>query len=87
MAALLAPHQLGFGVPLGAEAAVHTGRVYLQDMPDHHLLLKLDFRNAFNSLRRDKMLMAVRENALQLFPLVHSAYSAPSSLFAQDETI
>ena len=87
MAALLAPHQLGFGVPLGAEAAVHASRVYLQDMPDHHLLLKLDFRNAFNSLRRDKMLMAVRENAPQLFPLVHSAYSAPSSLFAQDATI
>ena len=33
------------------------------------------------------MLMAVRENAPQLFPLVHSAYSAPSSLFAQNETI
>ena len=43
MAALLAPHQLGFGIPLGAEAAVHATRVYLQDMPDHHLLLKLDF--------------------------------------------
>ena len=82
MAALLAPHQLGFGVPLGAEAAVHASRVYLQDMLDCHLLLKLDFRNAFNRLRRDKMLLAVHDNALELFPLVHSAYSAPSSLFA-----
>ena len=87
MAALMAPHQFGFGIPLGAEAAVHATRVYLQDMPDHHLLLKLDFRNAFNSLRRDKMLLAVCEKAPQLFPLVHSAYSAPSSLFIQDKTI
>ena len=87
MAALLALHQLGFGVPLGAEAAVHASRVYLQDMPDRHLLLKLNFRNAFNSLRRDKMLLAVHENAPKLFPLVHSAYSAPSSLFARDKTI
>ena len=68
MAALLAPHQLGFGILLGAEAAVHATRVYLQDMPDHHLLLKLDFRNAFNSLRQDKMLLAVCEKAPQLFP-------------------
>ena len=66
MAALLAPHQLGFSIPLGAEAAVHATRVYLQDMPDHHLLLKLDFRNAFNSLRRDKMLLAVCEKATRL---------------------
>lgn len=87
MAALLAPHQLGLGVPLGAEAAVHATRVYLQDMPDCHLLLKLDFRNAFNSLRQDKMLLAVCERVPQIFPLVHSAYSAPSSLFIQDKTI
>ena len=33
------------------------------------------------------MLMAVHEIAPQLFPLVHSAYSVPSSLFAQDKTI
>ena len=33
------------------------------------------------------MLLAVCEKAPQLFPLVHSAYSAPSSLFIQDKTI
>ena len=87
MAALSAPHQLGLGVPLGTEAAVHATRVYLQDMPDRHLLLKLDFRNAFNSLRQDTMLLAVCERVPQIFPLVHSAYSAPSFLFIQDKTI
>ena len=44
MAALLAPHQLGYGTPLGAEAAVHASRIYLQNMQEHHLLLKLDFQ-------------------------------------------
>ena len=33
------------------------------------------------------MLLAVCEKAPQLFPLAHSAYSAPSSLFIQDKTI
>ena len=49
----LAPLQLGCGVSLGCEAAA---RLYLQNMPPSHLLLKLDFKNAFNSLRRDKII-------------------------------
>ena len=42
---------------------------------------KLDYKNAFNTLRRDKMLSAVLEFAPDLFPFVHSAYSEPSFLF------
>ena len=87
MAALLAPHQLGYGTPLGAEAAVHASRIYLQNMQEHHLLLKLDFKNAFNCLRRDKMLAAVSEKAPELFPFIHSAYGTPSSLFIGDTII
>ena len=36
---------------------------------------------AFNSLRRDRMLLAVQELAPALYPFVHSTYSSPSSLF------
>ena len=43
----LSPLQLGFGIPLGAEAAVHAARKYLQDLSVNHSLLKLDFKNAF----------------------------------------
>ena len=50
-------------------------------------MLKVDFCNAFNSLRWDKMLAAVGEMALELFPLVHSSYSTPSSLYIGDESI
>ena len=50
MAALLAPCQLGYGVKGGAEAAVHAARLYLKEL-QHQCVLKLDFRNAFNTLR------------------------------------
>ena len=58
---LLAPQQLGFGTPQGAEVAVHAARCYPKNMPDTHILLKLDFKNVFNSIRRDKILTAVRD--------------------------
>ena len=87
MGALLAPRQLGYGTPLGAEAAVHTARIYLQNLQPDSLILKLDFKNAFNCLRSDKMLLAVEEMAPELLPLVHSAYCVPSSLFIGNVTI
>ena len=87
MGALLAPHQLGYGVPLGAEAAVHATRIFLQNLQPGHLILKLDFRNAFNCLRRDKMIKAVGKLVPELLPLVLSAYSSPSSLFYGENII
>ena len=44
---LLSPNQLDFGVPGGAEAAVHATQLYLNHLPAHKALLKIDFRNAF----------------------------------------
>ena len=84
---LEAPHQLGFGIAGGVEAAVHTGRVYLNHLPPEKAMLKADFRNAFNSIRRDKMLKAVDRHIPQLLPFVHSAYSAPSILFWEDAQV
>ncbi len=84
MANLLSPRQLGFGVRGGAEGAVHATRKYLHNLPSSHALLKLDFRNAFNSVRRDKVLEAVRDLAPGIYPLVHSAYSSPTSLLWND---
>ena len=77
MAALLAPHQLGYGVKGGAEAAVHSTRLFLHNLKPQQLLLKLDFKNAFNSLRRDKLLATVQVLAPDLLPFVHS-YILPS---------
>ena len=61
--------------------------LYLQSMPSNHLLLKLDFRNAFNSMRRDKMLLAVHETAPELFDFVNAAYDHPSFLFCGDHNL
>ena len=87
MGASLAPRQLRFGVPLGSEAAAHAARRFLDSMSPGQLLLKLDFRNAFNSLRRDKMLTVVKDAALDLFRFVSSVYERPSSLFYGDQII
>ena len=81
MGTFLALHQLGYRVPLGAEAAVHTACIFLHSLQPGQLIMKFDFRNAFNSLRRDKMVTAVEELVLELLPLVLSAYGSPSSLF------
>ena len=55
--------QLGVGTPGGFEAAVHDTRRYTCDLPDNKVLIKLDFSNAFNSVRRDALLETVaRDN-------------------------
>ena len=51
MGPLLSPLQLGYGTPLGAEAATHSDRLYLKDLPPEYVLIKLNFRNAFNIVR------------------------------------
>ena len=80
------PVQLGYGVHRGAEAAVHAASLYIKNLGDK-CVLKLDFKNAFNSVRRDKMLEAVQSFAPSLFPFVHSVYSSPSKLFWEDKII
>ena len=87
MRELLAPWQSGYGVRKGAEVAVHAARLYLHKRDPIKALLKLDFSNAFNFIRRDKMFRAVLELAPRLFHFVHSAYSSPSTLFWGDKTI
>ena len=87
MHSVLAPLQLSFGTPSSAEAVVHAACTYLSSMNEGHLLLKLDFKNAFNSIRQDKMLTSVSVLAPLIYPLVHAAYSQPSLLFFGDAVI
>ena len=64
MAHVLAPRQLGYGVWGGSEAAVHAARSFLKNMRSRseHAMVKLDFSNAFNSIRRDRMLEVVSQS-------------------------
>ena len=83
----LVPFQLGYGAPRGAEAVAHSACQFLFSLPDDHVFLKLDFKNAFNSVRRDKMLYAIKEAAPTVFAFVHSTYSSPSLLHYGSTTI
>jgi hypothetical protein len=83
-AALLAPRQLGFGVPGGAEAAVHAARRYLDHIKQGQVLVKIDFRNAFNTLRRDSILEAVAKHFPELLPFALSTIDTPSDLLFGD---
>ena len=78
--ALLATRQLGFGIPGGAEAVVRSARVYLESMSGGKLLVKIDFRNAFNTVRRDFVLEAIAKHFPQLLPFAKSTMEFPSDL-------
>ncbi len=77
----LRPVQLGFGTSGGCEAAVHATHTYLSQTQSKGVLLKIDMRNAFNSIRRDVFLRVARERIPTLYPLLWQAYAKPSVLF------
>lgn len=80
-AAMLAPRQLGFGVGGGAEAIAHAGRQFISMMGEGDVLVKLDFKNAFNCLRRDSILTSTEKYFPELLPFVTSSYGNCSDLF------
>ena len=69
MRLLLASCQLGYGTAIGCETAVHATHLYLSNLRPGQVILKLDFENAFNCIRRDKMLHAVSDLAPEFAPL------------------
>ena len=52
-----------------------------------NVILKMDFKNAFNSLKRDKMLDTVFRKLRQIYNYTHSAYCETSHLFFGDKVI
>jgi hypothetical protein len=86
-APLLAPSQLGVGAKGGAEAVVHAARRFLDANVEGRAFVKLDFTNAFNSIRRDCVLEAVANSYPDLLPFVASAYGSPSTLWLGDNFI
>ena len=49
------------------------------------IILKVDMENAFNSVRRDKVLHKVLEVAPALYPMTWQAYAKPTKLFYGDD--
>ncbi|XP_018496985.1 uncharacterized protein LOC108864944, partial [Galendromus occidentalis] len=85
-AAYLRPRQLGFATAGGAEIAVHSTRTYLAENGSA-MALKIDFKNAFNSHRRDTMLRAVHQKFPEIYPMVSQAYRQPTPISFGDTLI
>lgn len=79
-AAMLVSRQLGYVV--GAESVCHPCCLsHLHNLLPNERLLKLNLRNAFTCIRRDKILREIEDLVFELLPFVHSMYSVPSCLF------
>ena len=87
MGELLLPRQLRCGVKRGVKAAVHEAWPFIHGLNDDQVFVKLDFRNAFNSGRRDKMLLAAEEMVTKRLPLVHSSYTSPTLLYWGEKSV
>lgn len=88
MASYLQPHQLGFGVKLGCEAAIHATRAFsLRPENSNKIIVKLDIQNAFNSIERDVLLGEIRENCPALYPFLYQVYYYDSNLYFDNNLI
>ena len=83
----LKPIQVGVGVDGGAEAAVHATRRLLHHLPDDHVFVKLDFTNAFNSIRRDLILQSIAEKTPELYRFIYASLACNSKLTFSGETV
>ena len=63
----LQPTQLGVGTPAGCEAATHAVRHYINPSTTPKVILKIDLKNAFNTIRRETILHQ-RVNDTQGYP-------------------
>jgi hypothetical protein len=85
----LLPHQVGVAVPGGIEAIVHTFRSFMDTNAESKgkVILKVDFRNAFNCVHRHIFLPIIHESFPSLFNWVQLCYGNPSVLAYGDELI
>ena len=81
------PVQLGVAVSGGCEAAVHATRRFMESISFEEVVVKLDFSNAFNSLRRDAMLHTVSQKLPELYQYCHTSYAEESLLTFGNKTI
>jgi len=66
---------------------MHATRRYIEAMPDSHVVVKIDYKNAFNSLRRDLMLQSVASAVPGIYRFCHLSYSQSSILKFESRTI
>ena len=80
------------GIDGGCESSVHAVRQYVQIVGEHpeltnYSLLKMDIKNAFNSIHRKAVLDEVYKRCPEIYKLVWQSYSAQTPLFIGDTVI
>ena len=81
------PIQVSVGVSGGAEAIVHATRRIVSELPIRHVMVKLEFANAFNSARRDAILDKVADKLPELYKFVYASHACDSKLTFGTSTI
>ena len=81
--------QLGYNTPRGAEVAVHSTRAFINSdqITERHVLIKVDFENAFNSVSRQAMLDKILAKYPSLYKFTSSCYGQSSHLFFGDSLL
>jgi hypothetical protein len=79
---MFAPHQLGVGQPRSCETILHMARTTLAANPGW-ACLKIDFQNAFNCIKRDEILKAVREHWPEFYHWVSHKYGKRAELWVR----
>ena len=84
LAEYVSPLQMGAGMLNGAKAAAYAARSFLSAAKDDDVFIKLDFENAFNTLRIDAIADSILQLAPELYPFFLICYRAHSSLVYGD---
>ena len=72
----------------GAEIGVHSMRQYAShNHEEDKLIVKIDFSNAFNSLRRDVMMTKVKEHTPGIFQMMKQSYCEKSFLYFNHQDV
>jgi hypothetical protein len=83
---LFEPVQVGFGTRGGCEAAVHAVRTFVKS-DSCEVLLKLDVKNAFNSVNRDTLLNEIKIHVPEIYNILLQCYHCPSKLVHKSNEI
>ncbi|XP_047029514.1 uncharacterized protein LOC124637199 [Helicoverpa zea] len=86
LAAKFQPLQLGFGSKGGCEAAVHALSTYVNSGKGE-VILKVDIRNAFNSVNRDTLLTEVKNEIPKLYKFLWQCYRHSTKLLYKDKVL
>lgn len=74
--------QVDFGVKGGVEVVVHVDTTHCKPMA----IIKFDFNNAFN-MYRNYLLIEVKSNSLDIFPMFKQARGSQSNLYYNQDIL